>query len=212
LQADLQNWHAVNRALVGYAAALHAMANDSADVNQQNNIATALGATAKLGPSWSSALDANVTTGVSRGVSTLISGIVGVYRRERLAGTIRDSDDALAAVAHGLDDNIVLLDRAERNIAATIGETIKSIQAGNTPAADKVGLATALSSVQTALAAHRMQLAGYRVAVAAFAKAHADLRKGLSGLGDRKADLELGKLIAIDVSEIVKSGATALGH
>jgi hypothetical protein len=209
LQADVENWHAVNRALVGYAAALGAMADDSKDLNEQDNIATALGATAKLGTSWSNALNANVTAGVSRGVSTLISGIVGVYRRERLGATIRDSNDALQAVAHGIGENIRLLDRADQNLIATIKDTISSVQLGNSNAADKLGLTIALSSVATELAAHRAALASYKRAIEVFAKAHHDVREKLSGLGDAKADLELLKLIAVDVATIVKSVDTA---
>jgi hypothetical protein len=209
LQADAKNWHAVNRALVGYAAALAAMADDAKDVSQQTNVAAALGATAKLGPAWSAALDAHVTSGVSSGVASLIAGITGVYRRERLGQTIRATGDAVAAVVRGLDDNIALLDRAAQNIATTITDTIKSIQLGSSPAADRLGLAIALASVQTQLATHRAQLASYRAAIAAFAKAHAELRKGVSGLGDRQADLELLRLIAIDVAEIVQSTETA---
>ena len=210
LQADVENWHAVNRALVGYAAALGAMADDSKDRSEQDNIAAALGATAKLGKSWSDALDANVTAGVSRGVSTLISGIVGVYRRERLGQTIRDSNDALQAVARGIDANILLLDRADQNLITTIKDTISSVQLGNSPAADKLGLAIALSSVATELAAHRVALASYKRAIDAFAKAHHDVREKLSGLGDRTADLELLKLIASDVATIVKSVDTTI--
>lgn len=210
LQADAENWHAVNRAMVGYAAALDAMADDSKDQSHQDGIATALGATATLIKPWSNALNTNVTTGVSQGVSTLISGILGVYRRERLARTIKDSSDALQAVARGLDDNIALLDRAEQNLLATITDTISSIQAGPSPAADKLGIALALSSVQCALAAHRARLAGYKATVDAFAKAHSDLRNKLSGLGDKTADLELLKLIATDVSAIAQSTRTAV--
>lgn len=205
LQTDAENWHAVNRALVGYAAALTAMADDSTDRNEQASIATALGATAKLGKPWSDVLTANVTSGVSQGVSTLISGIVGVYRRERLGKTIRDSNDALQAVARGLDQNIMLLDRADLNLLATISDTITSIQISSSPAADRLGLTIALSSVATELTAHRVYLASYKAAIDAFAKAHDDVRRRLSGLGDRKADLELLKLIASDVATIVTS-------
>ena len=210
LHADAENWHAVNRALAGYAAALAAMADDSTDKNEQDSIATALGAAAQLGKPWSDALNANVTTGVSQGVSTLISGIVGVYRRERLGKTIRDSNDALQAVARGLDENILLLDRANVNLLATITDTIASVQIGNSPRADKAGLTIALSSVTTELAAYRIQLASYKAAIDAFAKAHDDLRKKVSGLGDPKADIELLKLITSDVVTIVKSARTAL--
>jgi hypothetical protein len=210
LQADSENWHAVNRALVGYATALNAMADDAKDQSEQDGIATVLASTATIIKPWSSALNTNVTTGVSHGVSTLIAGILGVYRRERLAGTINDSSDALAAIARGLDDNILLLDRADQNLLATIADTITSIQAGSSPAADKLGLALALQSDQAALAAHRAALAGYKATVDSFAKAHADLRKKLSGLGDRTADLELLKLIASDVSAIVKNTRTAM--
>lgn len=209
LEADVASWHAVNRALVGYAAALGAMADDSKDHSEEANIATALGAAAKLGPSWNAALGANVTSGVSKGVATLISGIVGVYRRERLGPTIRDSDDALQAVAHGIDQNVVLLDRADQNLIATINATISSVQAGSSPAADKQGLTIALSSVATELAAHRVALASYKRAVDIFAKAHHDVREKVSGLGDAKADLELLKIIAADVATIVKSVDTA---
>lgn len=210
LRTDAENWHAVNRALAGYAAALAAMADDSTDKNEQDSIATALGAAAQLGKPWSDVLDANVTSGVSRGVSTLISGIVGVYRRERLGKTIRDSNDALQAVARGIDENIVLLDRADLNLLATITDTISSVQIGNSPAADKLGLTIALSSVATELAAHRIYLASYKAAIDSFAKAHDHLRRKLSGLGDRKADLELLKLIATDVATIVKSAKTII--
>jgi hypothetical protein len=209
LDADVASWHAVNRALVGYAAALVAMADDSKDRSEQDNIATALGATAKLGKPWSDALAANVTSGVSTGVATLISGIVGVYRRERLGGTIRDSDDALQAVARGIDANILLLDRADGNLIATIKGTISSVQAGTSPAANQLGLTIALSSVATELAAHRVALASYKRAIDIFAKAHHDLREKVSGLGDPKADLELLKIIALDVATIVKSVDTA---
>jgi hypothetical protein len=210
LQADLANWHAVNRALVGYAAALGAMADDSKDQSEETGIATALGSTATIIKPWSDALDANVTSGVSKGVSRLIAGILGVYRRERLARTIEASSDALQAVARGLDDNIALLDRADQNLLATIGDTISSIQAGTSPAADRFGIALALSSVQGTLAGHRASLAGYKATVDAFAKAHSELRKKLSGLGDRTADLELLKLIASDVAAIVKATRTAI--
>jgi hypothetical protein len=212
LQADVANWHAVNRALVGYAAALGAMADDSKHRSQQDSIATALGATAKLGEPWSNALNANVTAGVSRGVSTLISGIVGVYRRERLGQTIRASNDALQAVARGIGENIMLLDRADRNLIATIKDTISSVQLGNSPAADKLGLTITLSSVATELAAHRVALASYKRAIDVFAKAHHDVRQKLSGLGDPKADLELLRLIASDVATIVKSVDTAFAE
>ena len=210
LRRDADNWHAVNRALVGYAAALAAMADDSTDTNEQDAIATALGAAAQLGKPWSDALNANVTSGVSRGVATLISGIVGVYRRERLGQTIRDSGDAIQAVARGIDENIVLLDRADRNLITTITDTVSSVQLGSSPAADKLGLTIALSSVATELAAHRVYLASYKKAIDAFAKAHDDVRKKLSGLGDRTADAELLKLIVSDVTAIVKSVDTAL--
>jgi hypothetical protein len=210
LRADAANWHAVNRALVGYAAALVAMADDSTDRSEQDSIATALGATAQLGQPWSDALNANVTTGISRGVATLISGIVGVYRRERLGQTIRDSNDALQSVTRGLDENIMLLDRADQNLLATITDTKSSLQIGSSPAADKLGLTIALSSVAAEVTAHRVYLASYKTAIDVFAKAHDDLRRKLSGLGDHKADLELLKLIASDVVTIVKSGQTAV--
>jgi len=210
LQVDVQNWHTVNRALVGYAAAIAAMADDSTDRNEQDSIATALGAAAKLDRSWSDVLDANVTSGVSKGVSTLISGIVGVYRRERLGQTIRDSGDAIQAMVRGIDDNIALLDRADQNLIATITDTISSVQVGNSPAADKLGLTIALSSVAAELTAHRVGLATYKKAVDGFAKAHDNLRKKVSGLGDPKADAELLKLIATDVAAIIKSVDTAL--
>jgi hypothetical protein len=210
LRADAENWHAVNKALVGYAAALAAMADDSTDVNQEAGIATALGATAKLGKPWSDALNANVTSGVSQGVATLLSGIVGVYRRERLGKTIRDSNDALQVVARGIDGNIALLDRAVLNLLATITDTISSVQIGSSPAADRFGLTIALSSVAAELTSHRTTLASYKAAIASFAKAHDHLRRKLSGLGDRKADLELLKLIAKDVVTIAKSTKTAL--
>lgn len=210
LQKDTENWHSVNRALVGYAAALAAMADDSTDRNEQTNIATALGAAAQLGPSWSNALNANFTAGVSQGVATLISGIVGVYRRERLGKTIRDSNDALQAVVRGIDENIALLDHADLNLLATITDTISSIQIGSSPAADKAGLTIALHSVEAELTAHRAYLASYKIAIDVFAKAHAQLRKKLSGLGDRQADLELLKLIASDAVTIAKSVKAAI--
>jgi hypothetical protein len=210
LRTDAANWHAVNRALVGYAAALAAMADDSTDRSEQDSIATALGAAGQLTRPWSDVLNANVTTGVSRGVSTLISGIVGVYRRERLGATIRDSNDALQAVARGIDANVMLLDHADLNLLATINDTRSSVQIGGAPAADKLGLTIALSSVEAELVAHRVYLASYKTAIDSFAKAHDDLRRRLSGLGERKADLELLKLIASDVVTIVKSGQTAL--
>jgi hypothetical protein len=210
LEVDAANWHAVNQALVGYATALNAMADDSKDQSQQTTIATSLGATAQIGVAWSAALDANVTAGVSQGVSTLIAGITGVYRRERLARTIRDSAEAVQAVVNGLDQNIQLLDRAEQNVAATIADTITSIQAGTSPAADRLGLAIALQGVQVELAAHRAILASYKAAADSFAKAHTTIKKGLSGLGERQADLELLKRISSDVSQIVKDSKTAL--
>ena len=210
LRADAENWHAVNRALAGYAAALAAMADDSKDKNERDSIATALGAAAQLGKPWSDVLNANVTSGVSQGVSTLISGIVGVYRRERLGKTIRDSNEALQAVTLGIDENIRLLDRAVQNLLATITDTISSVQLSNSPAANKLGLTIALSSVATELAAHRRYLANYKATIDSFAKAHDRLRRKLSGLGDRKADLELLKLIATDVATIVKSAKTAI--
>jgi hypothetical protein len=210
LRIDADNWHAVNRALTGYAAALGAMADDSTDRNEQASIATALGAVAKLDQSWSDSLNANVTSGVSQGVSTLISGIVGVYRRERLGKTIRASNDALQAIARGIDANVTLLDRAEQNLIAQIADTISSVQIGNSPAADRSGITIALSSVATELTRHRLHLASYKAAIDAFAKAHDHLRKKLSGLGDRKADLELLKLITSDVVTIVKSAKTAI--
>jgi hypothetical protein len=210
LEKDLPNWHAVNRALVGYATALSAMADDAGDRDQETHIATALGATVKLGEPFSTVIDANLTAGVSRGVSTLIHGILGVYRRERLGATIRDSDEALQAIARGVEANIRVLDRANENLIAMIGDTITSIQVGSSPAADRAGLTIVLSSVRTDLTAYRAYLASYKGAVAAFAKAHAHVRKKLSGLGDRKADLELLKLIAADVSAITKSVKTAI--
>ena len=60
------------------------------------------------------------------------------------------------------------------------------------------------------MTAHRAALASYKIAVDVFAKAHAQLRKKLSGLGDRTADLELLKLIASDAATIAKSVKTAL--
>jgi len=210
LRTDAANWHAVNRALAGYAAALAAMADDSTDRNEQDSIATALGATAQLGSPWSNALNPNVTSGVSRGVATLISGIVGVYRRERLGKTIRDTNDALQAVARGLGENIVLLDRAEQIFLDEIADTITSVQIGNSPAADKHGITIALSSVATEVAAHRTYLATYKAAIDSFAKAHDHLRKKLSKLGDRQADIELLKLIASDVVTIAKSTKLAI--
>lgn len=209
LDADVESWHAVNRALVGYAAALGAMADDSTDRSQETNIATALGATAQVGKPWSDALGANVTSGVSTGVATLVSGIVGVYRRERLGQTIRSSDDALQAVAHGIDQNVLLLDRADQNLIATIKDTISSVRDGSSPAAVKQGLAMSLASVAAELAAHRIALASYQRAIDSFAKAHHDVREKVSGLGDPTADLELLKIIAADVVTIVKSVDTA---
>jgi len=210
LQKDAANWHSVNRALVGYAAALAAMADDSKDRNEQTDIATALGAAAQLGKPWSDALNPNLTAGVSQGVATLISGIVGVYRRERLGKTIRDSNEALQSVVRGLDENIALIDRAEQNLVATITDTISSVQIGSSPAADRAGLTIALHSVEVELTAHRAYLASYKIAIDVFAKAHAQLRKKLSGLGDRTADLELLKLIASDAATIAKSVKTAI--
>jgi len=210
LKKDTENWHSVNRALVGYAAALAAMADDSTDRNEQTDIATALGATAQLGPSWNNALNPNRAAGVSQGVATLISGIVGVYRRERLGKTIRDSNDALQAVVRGIDENIALLDHADQNLLATIADTISAIQIGSASAADKTGLTIALHAVETELTAHRANLASYKIAIDVFAKAHAQLRKQLSGLGDRKADLELLKLMASDAVTITKSVKAAL--
>jgi len=209
LRADAANWHAVNRAVVGYAAALAAMADDSTDRNEQASIATALGAAAQLGKPWSDALNPNVMIGVSQGVSTLILGIVGVYRRERLGKTIRDTNDALQAVTRGIDENIALLDRADQNLQRTITDTISSVQISNSPAADKAGLTIALSSVAAEVAAHRAYLVSYKTAIDAFAKAHDDLRKKVQGLGDPKADLELLTLIASDVATIVKSAEIA---
>jgi len=210
LKKDTENWHSVNRALVGYAAALAAMADDSTDRNEQTDIATALGATAQLGPSWGSALNPNLAAGVSQGVATLISGIVGVYRRERLGKTIRDSNDALQAVVRGIDENIALLDRADLNLLATITATISAIQISSPPGPNRDGLTIALHSVEAELTAHRANLASYKIAIDVFAKAHAQLRKKLSGLGDRKADLELLKLIASDAVTIAKSVKAAL--
>jgi hypothetical protein len=210
LAADAPNWHQVNRALVGYAAALAAMADDSKDQTQQTTIATALGASAQIGKSWSDALNANVTAGVSQGVATLIAGITGVYRRERLAGTIKASADALAAVARGIDDNVTLLDRAAANLAATLTDTLTSIQLGKSSRADRLGLSYALSSVQIELTAHRATLTAYKAAVDAFAKAHKTLRDGLGGLGNKEADLEMSKLIASDVKQIVQSSQQAM--
>jgi hypothetical protein len=210
LQADSENWHAVNRALVGYATALNAMADDAKDQSEQDGIATVLASTATIIKPWSSALNANVTSGVSHGVSTLIAGILGVYRRERLGKTIKDSAEALEAVARGLDQNIALLDHATANLLATVNDTVSSIQAGTSPKADQFGLALTLRAVQAELAAHRATLAGYKATVDAFAKAHSDVKNKLSGLGDRTADLELLKLIAADVSAIVKDSRTAM--
>jgi hypothetical protein len=210
LDRDLENWHAVNRALVGYATALAAMADDAKDRDERDSIATALGATAQLGRPFSDAIDANIISGVSRGVATLISGIVGVYRRERLGATIRDSDEALQAIARGLGENIALLDRAEQNLITTLTDTMTSVRIGSSPAADRTGIAIALSSVAAELAVHRASLAGYKRAVDSFAKAHGDLRKKLNGLGDRKADLELLKIIAADVATITRSAKTAI--
>jgi hypothetical protein len=210
LAADAPNWHQVNRALVGYAAALAAMADDSKDQTQQTSIATALGASAQIGKAWSDALNANVTSGISQGVSTLIAGITGVYRRERLASTIKASADALAAVARGIDDNIALLDRAAANVATTVTDTVASIQLGSSPRAERIGLAMALSSVSVALTAHRATLTAYKAAVDAFVKAHKTLRDGLGGLGTKQADLELSKLIANDVKQIVQSAQQAM--
>jgi hypothetical protein len=212
LEKDLPNWHAVNRALVGYATALGAMADDASDRNQESHIATALGASVQLGEPFSGVIDASITSGVSRGVSTLIHGILGVYRRERLAATIRDSDEALQAIARGIEENTRLLDRANENLIAMIGDTMTSIQIGNSPAADRAGMTIALSLVRDELAAYRAHLATYRGAVVAFAKAHSHIRKKLNGLGDRKADLELLKLIAADVVAITKSVKTVINR
>lgn len=210
LQSDLANWHAVNHALVGYAAALAAMADDSKDKSEKDDITTALGSVAKLSPSWSGALSATTTGGVSLGVSSLISGIVGVYRRERLAKTIRASNDALAAVVKGIDENIALLDRADQNILTTIDGTLSSIAVSSSPAPDKQGLALTLTAFAAEVTRHRTQLASYKTAADAFAKAHDELAKHLKGLGERKADEELLKLIATDVVNIAKGVDTAL--
>jgi hypothetical protein len=176
LEKDLPNWHAVNRALVGYATALGAMADDASDRSQESHIATALGATVKLGAPFSGVIDASITTGVSRGV----------------------------------EENIRVLDRANENLIAMIGDTMSSIQIGNSPAADRAGMTIALSLVRDDLTAYRSYLAGYRGAVASFAKAHSHIRKKLKGLGDRKADLELLKLIAADVATITRSVKTVI--
>ncbi len=211
LTADAANWHAVNTVLVAYASALAAMAEDAKDASQQTNIATMLGAGAKLGDAWSAALTANLSAGVSSGVATLSAGITGVYRRERLSRTIRDSAAAVQAIAAGLDQNIDLLDHAAQNLANVITDTLTSVQAGRTsPAADRLGLQIALAAMQLELAKHRQTLAAYKATIDSFAKAHTNLKNGLAGLGDRQADLELLKLIASDVSQIVKSTRTAL--
>ena len=60
------------------------------------------------------------------------------------------------------------------------------------------------------MAAHRAYLASYKAAIDSFAKAHDHLRKKLSGLGDRQADIELLKLIASDVVTIAKSTKLAI--
>ncbi|HEY0189941.1 MAG TPA: hypothetical protein VGC42_02390, partial [Kofleriaceae bacterium] len=134
-----------------------------------------------------------------------------VYRRERLSRTIRDSAAAVQAIAAGLDQNIDLLDHAAQNLANVITDTLTSVQAGRTsPAADRLGLQIALAAMQLELAKHRQTLAAYKATIDSFAKAHTNLKNGLAGLGDRQADLELLKLIASDVSQIVKSTRTAL--
>jgi hypothetical protein len=210
LESDLENWRSVNRALVGYAAALNAMADDMSDRSHQDTIATALGATVQLGQPFSTVIDANITSGVSTGVSTLIAGILGVYRREKLGSTIRDSDDALQAVARGISENITLLDRADQNLIMMIRDTMSSVQIGSSPAADRAGITMSLSSVQNELAAHRSYLSSYKAAIESFAKAHNQIRKKLKGLGDKKADLELLRLIASDVATITRSVKTAI--
>ena len=58
------------------------MADDSKDKSEKDDISTALGAASKINASWSAALNTNITSGVSQGVASLISGIVGIYRQE----------------------------------------------------------------------------------------------------------------------------------
>jgi hypothetical protein len=212
LDADRRNWHAVNDVLVGYAAALTAMADDSKDKSEKDDIATALAAVAKVEPAWSDALSSNVTSGVSSSSAALISGIVGVYRRERLGQTIRDSNTAVQRLAHAIDANIAVLDAAEQNALGQLDGTRTSIDAEpDLPRAEKLGHSQTLVSVAATIVAHRVVLGRYKQAVDAFAKAHADVFDHLSGLGDRKADLEILKLIASDLVTIaggVKTAAT----
>lgn len=208
LRSDLQNWHAVNKALVGYAKALIAMADDSKDKNEKADISTALGSVGKVETDWKG-LDENFTTGVSQGLASIASGIIGVYRRERLAKAIKETNSSLKKVVEGLDANIDDLARADGNLLAIFADTTTSVTAGDSPAAVKSGLKVSLAAVAIQVAAHRARLVDYKKAADSFVKAHDDLATHLEKLGDKDGDVELLKLIATDVVSIAKAVNTA---
>jgi hypothetical protein len=209
LEKDLASWHAVNHTLVAYAAALLAMADDTKDKVEKDDITTALTAASLISPTWGTDVNGNVIAGGAQGVTSLLLGIEGVYRRERLASTIAASDAAVTAIVAALDKNIDVLDRAEKNVQQTVADTITAIQAGTSPAADKHGMTILLTAVVAEIAAHRGTLSNYKKTADSFATAHFEIKKKLHGLGDHKADLELLKVIALDIKDIVKNAELA---
>jgi len=198
LEKDVATWRAVNSVLVGYAAALSAMADDSKDKDQTKDVATAIAALGSTDPAWKAALNDNVSAGVSDGTNKLIAGIIGVYRRERLSVTIEASAAALDDVADKLAHEIAVMAALDDELLARIGDTRDALGAEH---ADRRALEIALTFARADVTAHRARLGEYKATVLSFAKAHDVLRKGL---GAKKADLEILKEIASTVSAINK--------
>ncbi|HEY4240778.1 MAG TPA: hypothetical protein VGM88_13240 [Kofleriaceae bacterium] len=206
LEKDVATWRVVNGVLVGYAAALSAMADDSSDKDQTQAVATAIAALGATDPTWKAALNDNVSAGVSDGTNKLIAGIIGVYRRERLSSTIEASAAPLDDVVEKLVREIGVMDQLDGVLLDRIAETRAALGAEH---ADKRAFEITLTLARADVAAHRARLGEYKAAALAFAKAHDVLRKGLKGLGDKKADLELLKQISNTVSAIAKDKTLA---
>lgn len=205
LRADLRNWHKVNRALVGYAAALSAMADDSKDVSYKNDISALLGSASHLG-GWTSSINSNVQKGAGDGVDALVNVITGTYRRDKLKDAIRANNAHVQSIATAIEMNAKYFEAADANLLATIQATANAVT-GMDPFG--AGLRFSLRISATAIDNDKTAIIAYRKAVEAFAKAHDDLEKRIENVGDYKRDAEVLNEIAKDVATILGAAVTA---
>jgi hypothetical protein len=205
LFTDRQLLRPVTNAIVAYANALAAMADDSNEPDYTSNVSATLQAVAKL-PATS-----GLSAGVIKGTSGIANAILRLsadgYRREHLGEAIRSTNDIWKDVRTKMD----ALTKADLSAMNSIKTMLlnNALALNNALSPSNVAMRFSELDAITAVEASMTKLQAYQKSIDDFVAAHDELNKKVDTLGDADTDKELLKEILNDVGPVVASIASS---